>query len=169
MTHDRLCGIMLCPENRARYIRMNPAAGRAGRSAACPRVRERGAGPDRQADGALRPHGLVRSHSGAARRLPCSRVPGRLVPLRLDPLSLAGRISPSLEQALIYCSLPGIVLASDDPADTGKLKMAGGHTGEMKESAQRAIADLNAKKVELGLGHDVDTSDFHVQVIDLIG
>ena len=89
--------------------------------------------------------------------------------MRLDPLSLAGRISPSLEQALIYCSLPGIVLASDDPADTGKLKMAGGHTGEMKESAQRAIADLNAKKVELGLGHDVDTSDFHVQVIDLIG
>ena len=54
-------------------------------------------------------------------------------------------------------------------AGTGKLKMAGGLTGEMKESAQRAFAYLNAKKVELGLGHDVDTSDFHVQVIDLIG
>lgn len=54
-------------------------------------------------------------------------------------------------------------------AGTGKIKMAGGLSGEMKESALRAFAYLNAKKVELGLGHDVDTSDFHVQVIDLIG
>ena len=88
--------------------------------------------------------------------------------MRLDPLSLAERTPPSLEQALVYGSLPGIVLAADEAAGTGKLKMAGGLTGEMK-SAQRAFAYLNAKKVELGLGHDVDTSDFHVQVIDLIG
>lgn len=54
-------------------------------------------------------------------------------------------------------------------AGTGKIKMAGGLSGEMKESALRAFAYLNAKKVELGVGHDVDTSDFHVQVIDLIG
>jgi ATP-dependent Lon protease len=52
---------------------------------------------------------------------------------------------------------------------TGKLKMAGGLTGEMKESAQRAFAYLNAKKVEIGMGQDVDRSDFHVQVIDLLG
>ena len=52
---------------------------------------------------------------------------------------------------------------------TGKLKTAGGLSGEMKESAQRAFAYLNSKKTELGVGRDVDTSDFHVQVIDLIG
>jgi ATP-dependent Lon protease len=54
-------------------------------------------------------------------------------------------------------------------AGTGKLKTAGGLTGEMKESALRAFAYLNAKKTELGLGREIDTSDFHVQVIDLIG
>lgn len=54
-------------------------------------------------------------------------------------------------------------------AGSGKLKMAGGLSGEMKESAQRAFAYLNSKKVELGLGQEIDTSDLHVQVIDLIG
>lgn len=52
---------------------------------------------------------------------------------------------------------------------TGKLKLAGGLTGQMKESAVRAFAVLGARKSELGLGQDVDTSDFHLQVIDLIG
>ena len=41
-------------------------------------------------------------------------LPGRLVPLRLDPLSLAERRPPTLEEALVYGSLPGIVLAGDD-------------------------------------------------------
>ncbi len=41
-------------------------------------------------------------------------LPGRLVPLRLDPLSLAERVPPRLEEALLYGSLPGIVLAGDD-------------------------------------------------------
>ena len=52
---------------------------------------------------------------------------------------------------------------------TGKFKPAGGLSGAMKESATRAFAYLNAKKMELGLSYDVDTSDFHVQVIDLLG
>jgi predicted AAA+ superfamily ATPase len=43
-------------------------------------------------------------------------LPGRLVPLRLDPLSLAERVPPSLEEALVYGSLPGIALAADDAA-----------------------------------------------------
>ncbi len=43
-------------------------------------------------------------------------LPGRLVPLRLDPLSLAERVPSSLEEALIYGSLPGIALAADDTA-----------------------------------------------------
>ena len=43
-------------------------------------------------------------------------LPGRLLPLRLDPLSLAERIPPTLEQALLYGSLPGIALAGNDAA-----------------------------------------------------
>jgi predicted AAA+ superfamily ATPase len=35
-------------------------------------------------------------------------LPGRLVPLRLDPLSLAERAPPTLEQALLYGRPPGI-------------------------------------------------------------
>ena len=43
-------------------------------------------------------------------------LPGRLVPLRLDPLSLAERVPPTLEESLVYGSLPGIALADDDAA-----------------------------------------------------
>ena len=39
-------------------------------------------------------------------------LPGRLVPLRLDPLSLAERVPPTLEEALVYGSLPSIALAA---------------------------------------------------------
>jgi predicted AAA+ superfamily ATPase len=41
-------------------------------------------------------------------------LPGRLLPLRLDPLSLAERVPPRLEEALLFGSLPGIALAGDD-------------------------------------------------------
>jgi predicted AAA+ superfamily ATPase len=41
-------------------------------------------------------------------------LPGRLLPLRLDPLSLAERVPPTLEEALLVGSLPGIALAADD-------------------------------------------------------
>jgi predicted AAA+ superfamily ATPase len=43
-------------------------------------------------------------------------LPGRLLPLRLDPLSLAERVPATLEEALLYGSLPGIALAADDAA-----------------------------------------------------
>jgi ATP-dependent Lon protease len=52
---------------------------------------------------------------------------------------------------------------------TGKLKIAGGISGAMKESVQRAFGYLQAKKSELGIGRDLDTSDLHVEVIDLLG
>lgn len=56
----------------------------------------------------------------SARKLRRSRdanwLPGRLVPLRLDPFSLAERVPPSLEHALVFGSLPGIALAADDAA-----------------------------------------------------
>jgi ATP-dependent Lon protease len=52
---------------------------------------------------------------------------------------------------------------------TGKLKMAGGVAGAMKESVQRSFSYLQAKKSELGIARDLDGSDLHVEVIDLLG
>src|SRR5438874_2507913 len=52
---------------------------------------------------------------------------------------------------------------------TGKLKMAGGISGAMKESVQRAFSYVQAKKSELGIARDLETSDLHVEVIDLLG
>jgi ATP-dependent Lon protease len=51
---------------------------------------------------------------------------------------------------------------------TGKLKLAGGVAGAMKESVQRAFSYLHAKKSELGVARDLDVSDIHVEVIDLL-
>ena len=52
---------------------------------------------------------------------------------------------------------------------TGKLKLAGGVAGAMKESVQRAFSYLQAKKGDLGVARELETSDFHVEVIDLLG
>ena len=52
---------------------------------------------------------------------------------------------------------------------TGKLKPAGGVAGAMKESIQRAFSYLLANKNTFGVAREVDTSDFHVEVIDLLG
>ena len=43
-------------------------------------------------------------------------LPGRLLPMRLDPLSLAERVPATLEEALLYGSLPGTALAANDAA-----------------------------------------------------
>ena len=51
---------------------------------------------------------------------------------------------------------------------TGKLKMAGGIDGPMKDSVQRAFGYLQASKVRFGVAHDFDTTDFHVEAIDLL-
>jgi ATP-dependent Lon protease len=53
-------------------------------------------------------------------------------------------------------------------AGTGKLKIAGGIDGPMKESIQRAFAYLMGQKVKMGVGHQIDTTDFHVEAIDLL-
>lgn len=53
-------------------------------------------------------------------------------------------------------------------AGTGRLKAAGGISGPVRESLQRAFAFLQARKVELGLGRDIETTDFHVEAIDLL-
>jgi len=51
---------------------------------------------------------------------------------------------------------------------TGKLKLAGGVNGAMKDSVQRVFGYLQSKKSDLGIGRDLDTSDVHVEVIDLL-
>jgi hypothetical protein len=51
---------------------------------------------------------------------------------------------------------------------TGKLKMAGGVAGAIKESVQRAFSYVQSKKAELGISEDLNTSDLHVEVIDLL-
>ena len=51
---------------------------------------------------------------------------------------------------------------------TGKLRVAGGIEGTMKESIQRAFAYMMSHKVEMGIGQTIDTTDFHVEAIDLL-
>lgn len=51
---------------------------------------------------------------------------------------------------------------------TGKLKIAGGIEGPMKESIQRAFAYMQGQKVKMGIGQQIDTTDFHVEAIDLL-
>ena len=51
---------------------------------------------------------------------------------------------------------------------TSKLKTAGGIAGAMKESVQRAFSYMLSKKSDLGIAREVDTSDFHVEVMDLL-
>ena len=53
-------------------------------------------------------------------------------------------------------------------AGTGKLKTAGGVSGLIKESVNRAFAYMQAKASELGIGRELGVSDFHVEVIDLL-
>jgi ATP-dependent Lon protease len=51
---------------------------------------------------------------------------------------------------------------------TGKLKIAGGIEGPMRESINRAFAYLSGHKVAMGIGQQVDTTDFHAEGIDLL-
>ena len=51
---------------------------------------------------------------------------------------------------------------------TGKLKIAGGIEGSMKESIQRAFAYIQGHKVNMGIAQAIDTTDFHVEAIDLL-
>jgi ATP-dependent Lon protease len=39
----------------------------------------------------------------------------------------------------------------------------------MKKAVSRAFSHLLAKKTAFGVGREVETSDFHVEVIDLLG
>ena len=50
----------------------------------------------------------------------------------------------------------------------GKLKIAGGIDNNMRESIQRAFAYMQGHKVEMGIAQIFDSTDFHVEAIDLL-
>ena len=54
-------------------------------------------------------------------------------------------------------------------AGNGKLKPAGGISGQMKESIQRAFAYLQANKSAFSISHEADSYDYNVEAIDLLG
>lgn len=51
---------------------------------------------------------------------------------------------------------------------TGKLRLAGGIESTTKESIQRAFAYIQGHKVEMGIAQAFDSTDFHVEAIDLL-
>ena len=53
-------------------------------------------------------------------------------------------------------------------AGSGKLRTAGGVSGVTKESIGRAFSYMLAKKGELSIARELDVSDLHVEVIDLM-
>jgi ATP-dependent Lon protease len=53
-------------------------------------------------------------------------------------------------------------------AGSAKLRTAGGVSGVTKESINRAFSYMLARKAELTIGRELDSSDFHVEVIDLL-
>ena len=52
---------------------------------------------------------------------------------------------------------------------SGRVKWAGGISGSTKESIARASSYLQANKTSLGIARELDTSDIHVEVVDLLG
>ncbi len=53
-------------------------------------------------------------------------------------------------------------------AGSGKLRTAGGVSGVTKESINRAFSYMLAKKGDLSIARELDVSDLHVEVIDLM-
>src|SRR5262249_15297910 len=93
-------------------------------------------------------------------RPPCSGTPtnfSSLAPGSVYTASVDDQGKVGLYRLEVGCS-PG----------TGKLKIAGGVEGPMKESIQRAFAYMQGQKVKMGIGQTMDTTDFHVEAIDLL-
>jgi ATP-dependent Lon protease len=53
-------------------------------------------------------------------------------------------------------------------AGSGKLRTAGGVSGVTKELINRAFSYMLAKKGDLSIARELDVSDLHVEVIDLM-
>ncbi|MEL6060212.1 protease Lon-related BREX system protein BrxL [Methylobacterium sp. DCY52] len=54
-------------------------------------------------------------------------------------------------------------------AGSGRLRLAGGVAGAMKESVTRAFSHLAATKGEMGVAKEASALDFHLEVVDLTG
>ena len=52
---------------------------------------------------------------------------------------------------------------------TGKLRLAGEIAGSMKSPCSVHLATFRQRRRRFGIARDVDTSDLHVEVIDLLG
>ena len=52
---------------------------------------------------------------------------------------------------------------------TGKLRLSGGMDRALREACQRAFSYVQTHKGELGLGREIDTHDFFVEGVDLLG
>ena len=65
-----------------------------------------------------------------------------------------------------YCLMVGVFIHWDAADDQ---KIFDYNYQATKESIQRAFGYLHAKKVEMGVARELDTSDFHVEAIDLLG
>jgi ATP-dependent Lon protease len=94
------------------------------------------------------------------------RVPGRPQALmQLDPLP-PGSIYTATVAADGTVGLYRVEVSV--ATGLGKLRTAGGVNGLSKESINRAFSYMLAKKSELGIGRELDVSDLHVEVIDLM-
>ena len=147
--------------------------GLAGRPGGDPRPRHRGPAPGQgaaQEDGLLRvlPDLLQlhrqRDRRGALRRRARAGRPR-------SHLRRSAAAWHRLHRRRSTATAPWVSIAWRSPlsSGTGKLKLAGGVSGTIKESVSRAFAYLQANKAALGVAREVDTSDFHVEVIDLLG
>src|SRR4029079_13104704 len=90
----------------------------------------------------------------------CGRVQGGRDTISTDPLAPGSVYAASVDdqgKVGLYRLEVGL------SPGTGKLKIAGGIEGPMRESINRAFAYLMGQKVKMGVGHQVDKTDFHVE------
>lgn len=86
--------------------------------------------------------------------------------LSADPLAPGSVYTVSVNtegKVGIYCIEVGT------SAGTGKLKTAGGVDGSIRDCLSRAFGYLQGHKVQLGLGGIFDSTDLHIEVIDMLG
>ena len=85
--------------------------------------------------------------------------------ISLDPLSPGSAYTASVDSHGKVCLYRLEVGCS---SGTGKLKLAGAVGRELRQSIQRAFAYIQAQKVNMGIAQRFDTTDFHVEAVDLL-
>jgi hypothetical protein len=65
------------------------------------------------------------------------------------------------------CRLSGALLTAGEAGETIVESVSAGE-GSMRKSINRAFAYLMGQKVKMGVGQQIDTTDFHVEAIDLL-